>query len=92
MKPLLRAFTLNVALLFGVFYAIALLGAWRTEKLEDWTTLFLDRDVLFLIIALAITAATVTGLVAMTGARMRHDRRSEDSEGKDNPEKHDSVE
>ena len=92
MRSLLRTFALNVALLFTVLYAIALLGAWRTEKLEHWTTLFLDHDVLFLIVSLSIAAATVTGLVAVAGSRMRHGGRSGDSEGEKNPETRDSVE
>lgn len=81
MRSLLRAFAVNVAQLFTVLYAIALLGAWRTEKLEHWTTLFLDHDVLFLIVSLSIAAATVTGLVAVAGARMRRDERAGVSEG-----------
>ncbi len=92
MRSLLRAFAVNVASLFTVLYAIALLGAWRTEKLEHWTTLFLDHDVLFLIVSLSIAAATVTGLVAVAGARMRRDGRAGVSEGEKNPEKIDNVE
>jgi hypothetical protein len=77
MRHLVRAFVFNVAVLFALFYSIALLGAFRTGEFGHWMTLFLNGDVFFLIAASAIGAASVTGLVAI-GAKASSSRKKQD--------------